>query len=849
MKISYNWLREYVAPGLAPEELAGALTMLGLEVDGVEKTGASVEGVVVGRVESVRPHPNADRLVLCDVDLGTASENGEAVQIACGAPNVEAGQKVPVATVGTTLWLPSRNDPAQKEPVTIQKTKLRGEVSEGMICAEDELGLSENHAGIMVLHESAEVGQPFADYLRAQGLEAEDAVLDIDLTPNRPDAASHLGVARDVAALTGAPLERPDVELPEAGGETAERVEVKIEAPEACPRYAALLVRGVEVKESPAWLKARLTAIGLRPRNVIVDITNFVMHECGQPLHAFDFEQIAGGQIVVRLSKEEEKTFTTLDGKARTLPERTLLICDAERPVALAGLMGGENSEVTKETTDVLIESAFFDPSTIRRTAKAMGLSTDASYRFERGVDREGQVWAAARAAQLMAEWAGGEVVPGLVDAHPQPAEARVVTLRPARANALLGTEIGAAQMASILGTLGFGVEEENPLEEMAERAFEGKGLSFEGSEVVLRCTVPPFRPDVEREEDLIEEVGRLWGYDRIPTPARAAAQAEAPQERPAQRLRRQARQLLSGLGFREMYTNSLLPQARAERFNVPALSGAVEAGAVVETLKPISQEMAALRPSLLPGALQVMQHNRNHRQRALRFFEFGHVFRKSKNGGVIPGYAEHESLLLALSGPHAAGWDAEPRPADVFDLKGAAETLLGALRVPDPAFEPMDEAPAPAVYAAAVRSGETTLGALFRLADGVAEDFDLDAPVFVCELDWDTLAEKAAPYLKRRYAPASRFPTAERDLAVVVDRAVPAGALLATLSQAAGPLLRHADVFDLYEGEGIAAGKKSVAFALVFGADRTLEDAEVDARIEAVTSALAEKHGAKLRR
>ena len=372
MKISYNWLKDYVAHDLGPQALADRLTMAGLEEEEVITIGQPLEGVVVGHVLETRSHPNADRLTLCDVDLG----DGEPVQIVCGAPNVAAGQKVPVATVGTTLLLPSRDDPARREAVTLRKAKLRGKVSQGMICAEDELGLSDDHSGIMVLRDDAPVGQPFEAYLAGQGIAAQDFALDVAITPNRPDATSHIGVARDVAALENLPLRRPEVALPEAGGAAAEQVAIGIEAPQGCPRYVGLLVRGVEIKESPAWLKQRLTAIGLRPRNNVVDVTNYVMYECGQPLHAFDFDQIAGAKIIVRAAEGGE-TFTTLDSKAHTLPAGTLLICDAERPVALAGIMGGENSEVTDATTNVLLESAYFDPSTIRRAARLLGLSTD----------------------------------------------------------------------------------------------------------------------------------------------------------------------------------------------------------------------------------------------------------------------------------------------------------------------------------------------------------------------------------------------------------------------------------------------------------------------------------------
>jgi phenylalanyl-tRNA synthetase beta chain len=833
MKISHQWLRRYVDHDLAPEALAETLTMAGLEVDGVEHRGGALDGVVVGRVETVREHPNADQLVLCDVDLG----QGDPVQIACGAPNVEAGQKAPVATVGTTLMLP---DGEERTPVTIEARELRGEASNGMICAEDELGLSDDHSGIMVLDADAPVGQPFTAYLEARDIDAQDTVLDIDLTPNRPDATSHIGVGRDVAALTGTPLERPEVSIPEEGGPAAERVSVDLQDEAGCPRYVALLVEDVSVGESPLWLKRRLMALGLRPRNVIVDITNYVLHECGQPLHAFDFDRIRGDRIVVR-SLEEETDFTTLDDAERTLPEGTLVIADAERPVAVAGVMGGANSEVTEQTTDVLIESAYFDPSSIRQTAKALNVQTDSSYRFERGVDRDGQVWAAARAAQLMADLAGGTVVDGMVDAHPAPPSARTVVLRPDRLDDVLGTTIPEAE---------------------AKRLLEAIGFDVEAGEDALHCTVPTWRPDVTREVDLIEEVARLHGYDRIPEPSHVRVPNRTPGASASHRLRDDVRELLKGRGVREVYTNSMLRTATAEQFAGGEDSadtsgnGAGASETVVETINPTSQEMAALRPRLLPGVLEVMQHNRNHDRTALRFFEFGHVFRAvdaEANGAAgdtfVPGYAEHEALLIALSGPHApVHWDAESRNSDIFDLKGLVEAVLAELRVPDVAMTPTPEADASAAHALTVTAGETRLGTLMRLKDEHADAYDLDAPVFVAEFDWDAVVAQAMAQDTQAYAPVSRFPRVDRDLALLADADQPVGPMLETIRAEGKPLLEDATVFDLYEGEGVAEGKKSVAFSLRFGADRTLQDEEVDARMNAIVEALERAHAATLR-
>lgn len=828
MDISYTWLSRYVEHDTGPHHLAETLTMGGLEVEGVDEIGQALGGIVVGEVLAVREHPNADKLVLCDVNTG----DGPPSQIACGAPNVAEGQRVPVATPGTTLRLPSQKNPSVREPVTIEARSIRGQSSEGMICAEDELGLSEDHSGIMVLDADAEVGQPFTEYLSARDIDAHDFIFDIGLTPNRPDAASHLGVARDVAALTDTVLERPDASLPDEGGPAADQVSVDIQAPEGCPRYVALLVRDVTVGESPLWLKRRLTSIGLRPRNSIVDITNFVLHECGQPLHAFDFDRIADQQIVVRETTAEE-TFTTLDDAERTLPKGTLLICDAERPVAVAGVMGGANSEVTEATTNVLIESAYFDPSTIRRTAKALGLQTDSSYRFERGVDRDGQVWAAARAAELISELAGGTIVPGMVDAHPIPPKARTVALRPRRLNDVLGVTIPPEKATFLLEKIGFEVTR---------------------GDDALHCTVPTFRPDVSIEEDLIEEVARLHGYDQIPEPAQVTIPSRMPDADPGDRLRSKMRELLRGLGYREIYTNSMLRQDTAEQFNQPPLVRANGGGAppVVETMNPISQEMAALRPTLLPGVLEIMQRNQNHGQHALRFFEFGHVFHRAAPAAdtLVRGFDEHEALLITLSGPHAPlHWDTGERSVDFFDLKGTVETLLDALRIDGVEMTPADETSSDLLtYHMNIVADSAPMGTIGRIADAMTSDFDLDAPAFVAELNWSALADRAELHEERTFTPVSRFPVVERDLAVLVHTDQAVGPLLETIRTEGTPLLQEVSVFDIYEGEGIPSDQKSVAVSLRFGADRTLTDEEVDAQVSAIVGALEQTYNAELR-
>lgn len=825
MKLSYRWLQQYIKLELSPSALAEALISLGLEVEAVEPLGTDLKGVVIGHVLAVRPHPNANRLTCCEVDLG----NGILVPIVCGAPNVAAGQKVAVALPGTTLLLPNRE--GHRQPVTIRSTKIRGELSEGMICAEDELGLSDDHSGILVLPDHAPTGQPFATYLQQQGLTVPDYRLELSLTPNRADATSHIGVARDLSALFDHPLHRPEIALPEPGGEAARQVQVTIDAPDACPRYVALLVRNVRIGPSPLWLRQRLAAIGLRSINNVVDVTNYVLHECGQPLHAFDFDRLVGGCIHVRRAHAGEQ-FITLDGKTRQLPEGALLICDAERPVALAGIMGGENSEVTEKTQHILIESAYFDPKTIRRTSKALGLQTDSSYRFERGVDAGLQRWAAARAAQFIAEVAGGEIVPGVVDVQLQRFEPATVTLRLPRLAQLLGIELPADAVKRILDRLGFDPKPE-------------------GS--TLRCTVPLYRTDVTEEIDLVEEVARVYGYDRLPMPDVFTVPARVPDELPAQTLRRRMRTLLAGFGLREIYTNSLLPREVIRRFAPTSrLDHQTDTSNLVETLNPISAEMAVLRPSLLPGLVQTVVHNQNRGQQVLRFFEFGRVFARTDHSGtLVPGFAEHEALIIGLSGPHLPkGWDVAPRLVDFFDLKGLIETLLDTLHLSDRvALVPTESPATTAAYQVNLVANGRVLGLLARLSEELQKTYELRTPLYYAELNWDAFTEIAYPIQQRRYQPFSRFPEVDRDLAVLVNREQPVGPLLQTIREVGGAWLRQVSIFDLYEGERLPPDQKSVAFSLRFGADRTLTDEEVDACIEAIVHHLAHRFDAQLRR
>ena len=814
MNISYNWLQEYVDISMPPAELAERLTLLGLEVEDIAAIGPSVDGVVVGLVLDVQPHPNADRLTVCRVEIGSDTP----AQIVCGAPNVRAGQHVPVATPGCTLSLNGKS-------VKIKRAKLRGVKSAGMICAEDELGLSDDHSGIMVLEGRAVPGEPLADYLKRSGLGVGDVSIDLAVTPNRPDAACHLGVARDVAAVTRKDLHLPNSTLPGESDAIRSLITVSIECPQLCRRYAAMVVRGVRVGESPRWLQQRLVAVGLRPINNIVDITNFVMYECGQPLHAFDYDRVAGGEIIVRASKGGEQ-FATLDGKWHTLPADTVLICDRQQPVALGGIMGGANSEVDESTTTVLIESAWFDPSTTRRSARMLGMQTDASYRFERGVDASGQVRAAARAAGLMAELSGGQVVEGCIDAHPNPLVLPTVTLRLSRIPVILGITIAAGEVVRILEALGFTVTR---------------------TDDTLHCQVPPHRPDISIEVDLIEEVARIYGFDQIGEPHSTALPGSVPLERSIDTRRESVHVLLNGRGYREIYTNSLLEQETAERFSDPSLGTGYP---VVETLNPVSKSITTLRPTLLPGLLKVVQFNTHHGQSPLRFYEFGHVFHQTAEHAVyIDGYAEYETLIMGISGPvRPKAWDDNDRDADFFDLKGDVEHLLSALGLSDVEMQYHSQPTAITACQTTLFCNKQRLGCIAQLHPDLQHQWDLRAPAYFAELNWTRLVLHAEERVRNTFTPVNRYPVADRDIAVVLPSFQPAGPLLQTIRKVGAPLLQDVRVFDLYEDTRLGSRKKSLAFALRFGAHRTLRDREIDRKVSQVVKALHELYGAELR-
>lgn len=801
MKISYNWLSEFINLELSPEETAEKLTLIGLEVEEVSSYGSKLEGVVIGEVLHVKEHPNADRLQICSVNLGD-----EEVQIICGADNVAAGQKVPVATVGTTLPIETENG----EPFTIRKAKLRGEKSTGMICAEDELGLGEDHSGIMVLDESLKPGTPLHKAIDLY----QDTVIDIEITPNRPDATCHLGVARDLAAALSLDLYKP-FETDFEAAEPLLEIDIDIKTPEKCPRYVGKLIKGVTIEESPSWLQNRLKVLGIRPVNNIVDITNYVMFELGQPLHAFDADTIKGNSIVIKDFDEEIK-FETLDHVERTCSAGTLFICDEQDPIAIAGVMGGVDSEVSDQTKNVLIESAYFDPATIRKTAKEQVLQTDASYRFERGIDPQLQRIAAERAAQLIADICNGDIIDGCTDVHPVKTEPHLLELRKSYVNRLLGTDFTVDQIVVILDGLELDLINRND-----------ESITYK---------IPTFRPDLEREVDLIEEVGRLYDYNRIPPPEHGKFTSPEPLTE-WEKLRTKAKEAAKGLRFREIYSNSLMPEADAEWLG--------ELEGMIHTLNPISKEMTTLRPSLLYGFLKSVAYNFNRKAQQLRFFEIGNVFEKSSNGTYHHGIKEETHILFGLAGfKTIEHWKTEPEHYDAFDLKASVHSFLEELEILSDVQTHVDE---DNVLTYKANGGK--IGELKNISQKMRENYEIKLPTVAAEFSLTKIFELKQQAGEKTYEPVSKFPSFEFDFAVIVDRGVKAGKLLKTIENTAGPNLHDLQVFDVFEGPSLGENKKSLAFRLSFlDKNKTLTINEVEPIINKVVERLEKEYSAKLR-
>jgi phenylalanyl-tRNA synthetase beta chain len=806
MRISLAWLAEYVdLGGIAPDEFAKRLTAVGLEVEAVERTGGGLEGVVAARIVAAEPHPNAEKLSVTRVEAGK-----DELQIVCGARNWQVGDVVPLATVGTTLPGGQR----------IEKAKLRGVESSGMLCSAKELGLAEDAGGLLLLDRKIAPGTPIA-----KALALEDVLFEVNVTPNRPDCLSHIGIAREVAAILGQKPKLPVPRLTEQGPPAKSAVKVRIEDPDRCARYAARVVEGVRIGPSPLWLARRLESCGVRSISNVVDATNFVLLELGHPLHAFDLDRVAGHEIVVRTARPGEK-LTTLDGKERELSTEDLLIADRDRGSALAGVMGGGDSEISAGTTRVLLESAWFEPGGVRRTSRRHGLKTEASYRFERGADPGMVIPAVDRCAALIAELAGGTVLKGVVDAHPRKVKAPKVKLRWHRPAEILGMEVARADARRILTRLGF-----------AETAVTMEAGVFQ---------VPSWRADVSIEEDLVEEIVRTKGYDAIPEtlPGNGVDTPAEPEE--AQAIAR-IRAALESAGFSEAVNFSFVASKELEPFDAPVVTGDGSGRALGIALKnPISAELSVMRTSLVPSLLKNVAHNRRQRVEDVRLYEIASVYHPAPDPKDKP---THESVEVAgvLAGRRSPpSWATGSDPLDFYDAKAAMGEVLDALGV-EARWQAGAEAWLHPRHSAIVRAaeGDDVLGVVGELHPRTAAAFDLPRGVLAFRLSLDALLRRMR--LVPQHRPIPRLPAVLRDLAVVVDDAVTAASVEAAVREE--PLVEAVRLFDVYRGAPLPAGKKNLAFAISYRApDRTLTDAEADAAHARIVQRLGAKLGAELR-
>ncbi len=794
MRFNLAWLKEWVEPGLSTPDLAHALTMAGLEVDAVTPVAAEFDSVVVGRVLTVEPHPNADRLRVCTVDV--AAGDGP-LSIVCGAANVAPNMKVPTAVVGARL----------PGGLVIKKAKLRGVESSGMLCSASELGLAEQSSGLMPLPEDAPVGEDFRRYL-----ELDDVHIELGLTPNRGDCLSVYGVAREVAAVASVPLKSVD-SVPVKPTSDA-KIPVAVEAPEACPRYLGRIVRGLSASAvTPLWMREKLRRCGLRSIHPVVDVTNYVLLELGQPMHAFDLAKLTGG-IVVRYGKKGEK-LALLDGQTVELSPQTLVIADQKHPLALAGIMGGAASAVCEATTDIVLEAAFFSPSTLAGKARSYGLHTDSSHRFERGVDPEMARRAMERATALILEICGGQAGPVVEASEPKQFPTRPpIGLRMAQIKRLLGIDVSVAQVSDILRRLGMGVVEE--------------------ADGVWTVTPPLYRFDVAIAADLIEEVARVYGYDHVPATRPATAVAIAGQSEKRVTVD-SVRQWLVGQGYQEAITYSFVDPNWQN-----AVMGEEPAIALVN---PIAADMGVMRTTLWAGLFKALQYNMHRQQTRVRLFEIGTVF--LQRGGVREERTRISGVCCGSAWPEQ--WGTASRPADFFDVKADVAGILG-LTGSDRGFTFRPDrlsALHPSQTAAIVNNEGNVVGWLGTISPVLQKLLDVDLPVIVFELDWDQVAGAALPKFKE----LSRFPAVRRDLAVVVDLGVEAEALCKSIRRTAGEVLTELTVFDVYAGKGIDSGRKSLAVGLTLQAsERTLTDSEVDLLIQSILKNLWNELGATLR-
>ncbi len=817
MNILYSWLKDYVDLDLTPAEVAASLTQIGLETASVEEVEAvkgGLKGLVVGEVLTCKKHPDSDHLSITTVDVG----NSSVLPIVCGAPNVAAGQKVVVATVGTSLY-DGNNE------FKIKKSKIRGEVSEGMICAEDEIGLGTSHEGIMVLDPEAKNGTPAAEYFNL----GNDFVLEVDLTPNRIDAASYVGVARDLTAFlsqtNSITYRKPDVSGFKVDNHELE-IPVRVLAPQACHRYSGVTISGLTIKESPEWLQKRLKLMGLNPINNIVDITNYVLFETGQPLHAFDADAIKGKAIVVN-TLEAGSRMVTLDGVERSLGENDLMICNVEEPMCIAGVFGGLHSGVSEGTKAIFLESAWFDSVYIRKTARKHGLNTDASFRFERGTDPEGTLYALKRAALLIKEFAGGVISSDIVDVYPEPAQPYEVTLTYKQVKRLTGIEIDPVHIRKILASL--------EIEVVAEH------------EGALELKVPRYRVDVQREADVIEEILRIYGYNRVEFSQHVNSTIQYSPKPNPEKVRNLISDFLSSNGFNEIWNNSLTRSVYYEHLT------RYEPEQTVKIFNPLSNDLNSLRQSLMFGGLEAIARNCNFQNSDLRLYEFGNTYfynRDEKKQNPVDQYNEEMHLALFATGAaHPENWLAKENSSSFYLLKSYVDQLLlklgfciEKLKIESISNDLLEEG-------LAYRRGDgKLLVELGFVQPQRLKEFDIDQPVYFADFSWDFVLKSIASN-KLQYKELTKFPSVRRDLALLVDETVSFQQLKGIALKSEKNILREVGIFDVYKGDKLPAGKKSYALSFILRDDeRTLNDTLIDKTMQKLIAAFEREAGAQIR-
>ncbi|MBN2060553.1 MAG: phenylalanine--tRNA ligase subunit beta [Deltaproteobacteria bacterium] len=801
MKLSLNWLRDYVNLDMALDELAHLMTMSGLEVEGIEHLGAQLDGVIVSRILEVKRHPDAEKLFLCRLDTG----KGE-VQVVCSATNLEEGYHVPLAQPGTKL----------PDGIMVKESRIRGEISAGMLLAEDEIGLTDDHSGIMLLPQDLEPGMPLSY------LDLGDDILEVSLTPNRPDCSSVIGIARELSAITGGSLRLPEIRVHEGETLIEDLISVSVEDVVGCPRYAVGLVQGVEIKSSPFWMRSRLYASGIRSINNVVDVSNYVLMETGQPLHTFDYDRIRQQRIVVKRAKAGE-AFTTLDGIDRELDSENLMICDGEGSVALAGIMGGLNSEIYEDSRNILIESAYFDPVSIRRGSKRLGLFTEASYRFERGIDIEGCISALERAEMLILELAGGTVCKGAIDNYPKRFEAPVIELRIKKTNEFLGTDISKDRIASFLTALEMEVTEID-----ADR---------------LQVRPPSHRVDIFREIDLVEEVARLEGFENIPGTYPFIRPSDEG-EMPALALRDQVCDIMAGLGFSEIISYSFISPASVDLLGIREDSSLKK---FVKLRNPLTVEQSVMRTSLMPGMLSTVKGNITYGESDLKLFEWGKIF--IDEGDELP--LEKLSLIAVMTGLFSRkAWHSEERYVDFYDLKGAIEVVFDALGFYETEFKTGD---LPPYYekgsSCNITVSGSSLGYLGKVDPAVIERYEMKAKgVYAFEIDVDALLDKLSG-VSIKFKPFTNFPAVFRDISIIVDRNIESAKIMNIIEKEGKGLIEDISLFDLYEGEKIDPNKKTLSYRLCYRSESgTLDGKDINRLHDKIVKSIMQKTGGTLK-